>query len=224
MQSAKDEVARGGCGEREFDGFEVAHFPDQHDVRILAQRTAQRRGKGLRMHADLAVIDQRLLRAMHKLDRILDRDDVIFAVQVRVIDHRGERGAFARTRRAGHEHEAFFQHREPLQDRRKTEFVGGQHLAWNEPEDRGDTALLVEKIRAIAGEAGIFVAEIHVAGFLEDFDFLLAGDLVNQRLEIVVLQRGHIHPHEFAIDAKHRRVSGGKVQIGSALLLHELEE
>ena len=224
VQRAKDEVARGRRSEREFDRLEIAHFTHHHDVRILAQRTAQRRGKGLCMHADLAVIDQRLLRAMHKLDRVLDGDDVIFAVQVRVIDHRGERGAFARTRRTGHEYEAFFQHRETLQDRRKTEFVGRQNLARNEPEDRGDAALLVEKIRAIAGAAGIFVAEIDVAGFLEDFDLLLGGDLVNQRLEIVVFQRGHIHAHEFAIDAKHWRVSGGKVQIGGALLLHELEE
>ena len=86
----------------------IAHFADENDVRIFAQRAAQRGGEGLRVHADFAVIDQRLLAAMHKLDRILDRDDVILAMQIRVIDHRRERGRFAGAGRAGHEHEPFF--------------------------------------------------------------------------------------------------------------------
>ena len=67
-----------------------------------SSRSAPRKrgGKRLRVHADFAMVDQRLLGAMHELDRILDRDDVILALQVRVIDHRRERRRFAASRSA----------------------------------------------------------------------------------------------------------------------------
>ena len=40
MQRAENEVTRGGGGQREFDGFQIAHFADEDDVRVFAQRTA----------------------------------------------------------------------------------------------------------------------------------------------------------------------------------------
>ena len=45
VQCAEDEVAGAGGDEREFDRFKIAHFADQNDVRIFAQRAAQRGGK-----------------------------------------------------------------------------------------------------------------------------------------------------------------------------------
>ena len=55
-----------------FDRLEVAHFADEDDVRILAQRAAQRVGERLRVDGDFALVDDRLLVAMEELDRILD--------------------------------------------------------------------------------------------------------------------------------------------------------
>ncbi len=57
VQGAEHEVAgfRGGDGER--DGFQVAHFPDHDDVRIFAQRAAQRGGEGLRVRVHFALGD-----------------------------------------------------------------------------------------------------------------------------------------------------------------------
>ena len=37
MQRSKDQVAGGGGSKGEFYRFEVAHFADQNDVRILTQ-------------------------------------------------------------------------------------------------------------------------------------------------------------------------------------------
>ena len=95
VQRAENEVARGGGGQGEFDGFEVAHFPDEDDVRVLAQRAAQGGGEGFRVDAHLAVVDQRLLALVDELDGVFHRDDVVLPVQVGVVDHRGERGRFA---------------------------------------------------------------------------------------------------------------------------------
>ena len=42
VQGAEHQVPGLGRGERERDGFQVAHLADEDDVRILAQRAAQR--------------------------------------------------------------------------------------------------------------------------------------------------------------------------------------
>ena len=45
MQRAEDQVAGGCRGDGQFDGFQVAHFADENDVRVFAQRAAQSRRK-----------------------------------------------------------------------------------------------------------------------------------------------------------------------------------
>ena len=77
VQRAEHEVA----GLRRLDGdrhrLEIAHLADEHDVRIFAQRRAQRVLERVGVRAHLALVDQALLVLVHELDRILDRDDVI---------------------------------------------------------------------------------------------------------------------------------------------------
>ena len=41
VQRAEDQVPGAGRGEGQFDGFQVAQFADQDDVRVFAQRAAQ---------------------------------------------------------------------------------------------------------------------------------------------------------------------------------------
>ena len=77
MQGAEHEMAGLGRSERKTDGLEVAHFADQHDVRVLAQRRAQRLAEPERVAVHLALVDQAALRLVHELDRVLDRDDVL---------------------------------------------------------------------------------------------------------------------------------------------------
>ena len=61
VQSAEDQVTGFGGGQRQPDGFQVAHFAHQDDVRVLAQRGAQRVGEAQRVRPDLALVDQALL-------------------------------------------------------------------------------------------------------------------------------------------------------------------
>ena len=97
-------------GERQANGFQVAHFADQHHVGIFAQRRAQRlaEAQGVAMH--FALIDQAALAFVHELDRIFDGYNVVRAVVVAVIDHAGERGRLARAGRPGHQHQAAREH------------------------------------------------------------------------------------------------------------------
>ena len=61
VQRAEDEVTGGGRGQRQFDRFQVAHFADEDDVRIFAQRAAQGGGERLRVHADFAMVHEAVL-------------------------------------------------------------------------------------------------------------------------------------------------------------------
>ncbi len=105
MQGAEHQVAGFRRRERQANGFQVAHFAHQHDVRIFAQRGTQRLAESQRVAMDFALIDQATFAFMHELDRILDGYNVIRAVVVAVIDHAGECRRLARSGRPGHQHE-----------------------------------------------------------------------------------------------------------------------
>src|SRR5262249_54933579 len=92
-------------GQRGLDGnlggFEIAHFADEDDVRVLPQKASQGAGKG---HALLGVnlaLDQ-------SVDVVLDR---VFGGQdlgvdlVERVERRVERGGFSRAGRAGDDHD-----------------------------------------------------------------------------------------------------------------------
>ena len=76
VQRTEHQVAGLGGGQRQADGFQVAHLAHQDDVRVFAQCRAQRVGEAQRVRPDLALVDQALLAFVHELDRILDREDV----------------------------------------------------------------------------------------------------------------------------------------------------
>ena len=58
------------------DRLMIAHLADKYDVRVLAQGRFQCRLKTLGVRTDFALIDDALLVAMKKLDRILNRHDM----------------------------------------------------------------------------------------------------------------------------------------------------
>ena len=59
------------------------------------------------MDANLAMLHQAILAAMHKFDRIFHRDDMVVALKVGVIHHGSECGGLAGASRAGHQDETF---------------------------------------------------------------------------------------------------------------------
>ena len=79
-------------------------FPDEDDVRILAQRRAKRGGEARRVDPDLSLADARHQILVHELDRVFDRHDVQRAGRVQVRDHARDRRALAVARRADDEH------------------------------------------------------------------------------------------------------------------------
>ena len=70
----------------ERDRFQVPHFSDEHDVRILTQGCPERVWKRVGINRHLALRDDAAFVLMHELDRFLNRDDVPRQVFVYVID------------------------------------------------------------------------------------------------------------------------------------------
>ncbi len=90
---AKREVTRFGDRQRGLDRFQIAHFADEDDVGIFAQRVLERVREALGVRADFALVDDAALMAVDELDRIFDRDDVAAPLAIDLVDHRGERRA-----------------------------------------------------------------------------------------------------------------------------------
>src|SRR5262249_2458992 len=139
--------------ERGRDRLEVAHFSDEQDVRVLAERGAQALGERPCVGADLALVDDTLLMLVEELDRILDRHDVLGARPVDLVDKRSERRRLTRTGRPGDEDEAARLLGERVEHRRQTELVEGADLARDETERRPDRAALEEGVNAEARNA-----------------------------------------------------------------------
>ena len=102
VERGEDQVAGESCADGDFRRFEVAHFPDHHDVRVAAQNRAQGASEG--------EVDLRLDRDLHHagelvLDRVFHRDDA----PLHGVEH-GKKGvkrrAFAAAGRAGEQDDA----------------------------------------------------------------------------------------------------------------------
>ena len=95
MQSTKHEMAGFRGRQRELNGLQIAHFADQDDVRILAQRRSQRVGERSRMGPEFSLVHQTFLGLMNELHRILNGKHVPLESIIQEIDHPGERRGFA---------------------------------------------------------------------------------------------------------------------------------
>ena len=92
---SENDVPRFCRANRRRDRFQVPHFTDQDTVWVLTQRSSNRFRETRHVNADFALVDRRLLVVVIKLDRILDRDNVVVVPLVDEIDQTGQRRTFA---------------------------------------------------------------------------------------------------------------------------------
>ena len=105
VQRAERQVAGFGDAQRRFDGLQVAHFADQHHVRVFTKGGAQRVGEALGVGVHFALVDHAVLVHVHEFDRVFDGQDVFVALGVDLVDHGGQRGGLAGPGRPGHQHQ-----------------------------------------------------------------------------------------------------------------------
>ena len=167
VQCGENHVAGFGGQQRGGNGFEVAHFADQNHVGVLTQSSAQRRRKIRGVHFDFALVDEAALVAVQEFDGVFDGDEVIGAVGVDAVDHRGERGGLTGTGGSRYENQAALLFANLANDVRQIQFFDGADLGGDDAEHHADVAALLENVDAEAAEAGDAVRHIKFGGFLE---------------------------------------------------------
>ncbi len=214
MQRAEDEHAGFRRGQGQRDGFQVAHFTDEHDVGIFAHGIFQAVGKARRVLADFALRDDAELVRMHELDRLLDGDDVARVAAVDEVDQGRQRGRFARAGRAGDQDKSTPDVGKPLDDRRNIELLQRRNLVRNQTKD---AAVPVQVLVEIAPETRLgaeLVGAVDVARF-EKFLPAFRSDHLAEHLFHLGM-REHVIPQflDVAVQAHLGRLALLHVKIG----------
>ena len=142
---------------------------------------------------------------MDEFDGILDGENMIVTIVVDEIDHGRQRGALARARGTRHQHQASGHHGDVFKDLTHVQVFHREHLGWNGPEYRAGAAVLVERVDSEAGNAGHLEGEIGLQKLLEVLALLVIHDLVDQRVNFGMLERGQIDPANVAVYPNHGR-------------------
>ena len=91
MECSENEQAGLGRSQGQRNGFQVAHFANEHDIGVLAQCRADCFRKRARISWHFALGDDALFVVMNELDRFFDRHDVSREVDIDVINQRCQR-------------------------------------------------------------------------------------------------------------------------------------
>ena len=202
-------MARLGGLKRGLGGLGVAQLADQDRVRILAEHAAQRLREVGGVEPDLTLVDDAVAVGMEDLDRVLDRDDVLVARAVDVVEHRRERRRLARAGRARDEHEPAVLLGEALHARRQAQLLEARDVAGDHAERERDVAALAVGVDAETGQALGGVRDVEVAALVEHLQPL--GRDAGHRLEgaeqvLLVQRRTVLQRPDRAVATQHRRL------------------
>src|SRR5215510_9820372 len=106
----------------------------------------------MRVRVHFTLVHQTLLVVVQKLDRVLDRNHVLFAFAVDLVEHRRERCRLARTGWTGHQNQAAWLVTKRFHYRRQSQGVESLDLPGNRTEYGADGAALVEHVAAKTGQ------------------------------------------------------------------------
>jgi len=185
VQRREREVARLGDGQRRGDRLEVAHFADEHDIRVLPQGVLERGREAVRVRADLALVHDAGLVAVDELDRILHRDDVPLQLLVDLVDHRREGRALSGAGRSRHQDQPPGPLGELGYDGRQPEILERAHVEGNLPDDERHAAALLEAVAAEPRQVLDPEREIELALGFEPLLLVLGQHRVGDRQRVL---------------------------------------
>ena len=218
MQRAEHEKAGLGRSEREGDRFEIAHFPHQHNIGVLAQCRLQPSGKRSRIPRHFPLRDRASLIVVHEFDRFFDCHDVLGKVLINVIDQRGLRRRFAGTGWAGNKDKAaaqvskfFYNHGDP-------QLLECSNLGGNQTKSCAVTIRLLEIVTAKARRPVHLVSKIEITVLLENLPVAWTANFAHHLHGFLAFHRLRTNGHDIAMHAHFRWFSFTDVQVGPAVL------
>ncbi len=224
VQRAEGQVAGFGDAQRGFDGFQIAHFADQHHVRVFTESGAQRVGEALGVGVQLALVDHAILVHVHEFDRVLNGEDVVVTLGVDLVDHGGQRGGLARSGGTRDQHQAARLVAHLADHRRQSQLVERLDLERNQTEDGRSGAALIEDVGAEAGQTFQAEGEVEFEVFLEAVLLRVGHHAVGQLLGFRRRHLRQVQRHQVSVDADLRRRVGGEVKIAASHLQHSFQQ
>ena len=207
VERREHEMTRLRCLQRHVRGLGVAKLAYQDHVGVLTQDPAERLPEAVGVDSDLALVDDAVLVLVQELDRILDRDDVLRARAVDVVDHGRERRGLPGAGRARHEDEPSRLVREPLHSRREPELVESCDRARDAPECERDGTTLAKAVHSEAREIRGRVCDVELARLVEGISstWSVGRQRLQDHRQLVVAER-----REDATQAPGRRPCAGR--------------
>ena len=223
VERAKDEQTGFGGSESQRDGFQVAHFTHEHDIRILAQGGAQAVGKRSAITRHFALGNDAFFGGVDELDRFLDGDDMAREIGVDVVDDGGKCRRFAGAGGAGDKHETGAHFTEALDLLGHIEFLEGEDFGRNDTEHAAVSTLLFHVVATEAGTAVHLVSEVGITAFHVTFPKLGIANGLHELHHVVMGEDMLGNGFDITVDTNLRGLTFGEVKIGAAELHKFLE-
>jgi len=167
VQSGKDQVTGFRSQQRGGNRFEVAHFADEDDVRVLPKPGAQSRREIRCVDFDFALVDEAFLVAMQELDRVLNRDDVVGSRRVDAVDHRRKGSGLAGAGGSRDQYQPALLLANGFHGARQVQLFDGANLGGNDAQHHAHVPALLEHVDAETAQAGDAVGHVKFRGLLE---------------------------------------------------------
>ena len=177
--------------------------------------------------ADLALVDQALVLGEHKLDRILEGEDVLAVGLVDEVEHRSDRRALARAGDTREEHHPLVEDAHPLEARREEEPLEVGDLVVHPAGDHSQRPLLVEEIDTeppadVVDDAG--VGEVGAAVVVEDLLLPVVEHRETEPLHRLVVELVVLERLERALDAHEGGLANLQMEIAPLQPHQRLEQ
>src|SRR5262245_19092565 len=134
VQRTEYEVARLGSHKCGVNRFKIAHFTDEDHIRVLTKRAAQSFAERLGDDFYFTLTDERLLVAMQKFDGIFDRNDVLSAIRVDVVDDGRQTRGLSATGCSCDQHKSAPLLADLLKNLGQLQLVDGVDVCWNDAQ------------------------------------------------------------------------------------------
>jgi hypothetical protein len=214
MQRRENEMACLRRRNRGRDRFEVAHLAEQDHVGVLTQGSAQRLGEARRVGPDLALVDDATLVTVNELDRVLDREDVLGALAVDLVDQGRQRRRLARPGWPGDQDQTTRLLGQRVQSGGDAELLESLDVGRDQPEGGAERAALEEDIDAEAREARDRMREVDLAVDLEQLLLLRGQDAIEHLVRVLGREVGDVLvPLEGSVHAHSRRRADRDVKV-----------
>src|ERR1700676_48455 len=178
----------------------------------------------MRVGMHFALIHEASLVIMEKFDGVLDRNHVLFALAVDLVEHGRERRRLSGAGRTGDQYQAARLVAQVLYDEWQTESVKTLDFPGNGTKNRCDGPTLLEKVAAEAGQIFQPERKIEFKVFLETVFLRVSEHTVGQRLGIGGGHRRHVHGAKMAMNADPRRAVRRNMQLPTAGLDHFFQQ